>query len=106
MNVREKSLTGENTSPINSAAIPAQASLWRQVFWGPSGIRAGWRLIIYVFLFVVFALLIQKATLRIPALAAIIRLASHGTLSPNAEFLIEGVGISSAFVAAWIYVKD
>ena len=102
MNVPEKLLTGENANPVNSAAIRAQASLWRQVFWGPSGIRAGWRLIIYVFMFVVFALLIQKATLRIPALAAIIRLASHGTLSPNAEFLIEGVGISSAFVAAWI----
>jgi len=93
----DKSLASEDTNPISSAAVPC-----RQMFWGLGGIRAGWRLIIYVLMVVVFSLLLQKGILKIPALAAIVRLASHGTLSPRAQFLIEGVGIISAFFAAWI----
>jgi len=62
----DKSLASEDTNPISSAAVPC-----RQMFWGLGGIRAGWRLIIYVLMVVVFSLLLQKGILKIPALAAI-----------------------------------
>ncbi len=56
---------------------------------------------IYVAIVMVVSFLLQRVTLAIPILASTMRLANHGTLSPEAQFLIEGVGIISVFVAAW-----
>jgi hypothetical protein len=53
----------------------------------------------------VIGLLLQRVTLAIPIFAATIHLANHGVMSPGAEFLIEGVGIVSTFVAAWVMSK-
>jgi len=76
--------------------------VWYRIFRGPNGIRSGWRLVIYVAILAVVSLLLQRATLAIPNLATTIRLANHGMLSPGVQFLIEGVGIISTFVAAWV----
>ena len=102
MDAPDTTQSSESTLSVISATAPAQPNLWRRVFSGSNGIRSGWRLILYLALVVVFMIPLQKATLRIPAFAAAVRQANHGTLSPGAEFLIEGISIPSAFLAAWI----
>jgi hypothetical protein len=54
---------------------------------------------------IVVSVLLRRVTLAIPILAATIRLANRGTLSPGAQLLIEGVGIISALLAAWVWRK-
>ena len=102
VNASNTDLPGENATSDLLETGHWQGNVWNRIFCGPDGIRSGWRLMIYVVILMVVSLLLQKMTLRVPAFAATIRLAKHGTLSPQAQFLIESVGIISAFVAAWI----
>ena len=102
VNASNTDLPGENAKSDLLDPGRQQGNVWHWMFWSPNGIRSGWRLIMYLVILMVVSLLLQKVTLRVPAFAATIRLAKHGTLSPQAQFLIESVGIISAFVAAWI----
>jgi uncharacterized protein len=102
VNASNTDLPGENANSVIPKPVRRQGSVWHWTFCGPNGIRSGWRLMIYLVILMVVSLLLQKLTLRIPAFAATIRLAKHGTLSPQAQFLIESVGIISVFVAALI----
>jgi len=102
VNTSNTALPGKPAASVISSAAPAQPSAWRRIFRGPKGIRSGWRLIIYAAMVIAVSLALQRVTLKIPILASTIRLASHGTLSPEALFLIEAAGIISVFVAAWV----
>jgi len=106
MNIVDASLPdGSDPHPVDMPAIPAKTRLWRRVFRGPDGIRAGWRLAIYVVIFAAAVYSLQNALLRVPPIARIVRNTRHGTLNPSAQFLIEGIGIASAFGAAGIMSK-
>jgi len=100
--VASNTTLSDDATSLISLAAPAQPGAWHRIFRGPSGIRSGWRLIIYVAMVISVSLLLQRVTLKIPVFASAIRLARHGTLSPGAQFLIESVGIISVLVAAWV----
>jgi len=63
------------------------ASNWRKIFVGSRGIRTGWRLTIFLLMFVgsVFGVL-RVGILRVPAAA---RIYNQGFLSPSFEYLTE-----------------
>jgi uncharacterized protein len=63
------------------------ASFWRKIFVGSRGIRSGWRLTIFLLIFVasIFGLF-AIGILRIPAAA---RIFGQGFLSPSLEYLTE-----------------
>jgi uncharacterized protein len=76
---------------------------WRKIFIGPSGIRAGWRLALFlVFLVGLQLLLIQFGLRKIPAARAIARSSSAGTITAQFQFMIEGAGIIIVFLATAI----
>jgi hypothetical protein len=65
------------------------------LFWNETGLRAGWRLLIYVFLFVAFMIVstFLLSTLMHPA---------RGVLSSRFQFFGELARFLSAFFAAWV----
>src|ERR1700758_5611343 len=74
------------------------------VFFGSGGLRAGWRLAIY--LAVVFglqSLIIQRGLRLIPGVAEIMKQAqSSGFLTPRFELIFESTAILIVFLAAGI----
>lgn len=97
-------MSTDNSSPNPSdarliAADPAPAMIEKgpihKIFLGPDGIRAGWRLLIFLILCATFQfLLIQRALRLIPGVAAVFRAAQSGTpLSPYFLLIFESAGI-------------
>jgi membrane protease YdiL (CAAX protease family) len=79
----------ERTSTASASGFPGN------VFLNKTGLRAGWRLLIYLALFFVF----------IVVSTYLLRLFLHSTLglvSPGFQFLGELAGFLAAFLAAWI----
>lgn len=84
-------------------SAPPALDGWRKIFIGPYGIRAGWRLALFlVFLVGLQLLLIQFGLRKIPAAKAIARSSSAGTITAQFQILIEGVGIIIVFLATAI----
>src|SRR3974377_2328885 len=76
----------------------------RRLFLGPSGIRAGWRLAMFILLFGALSFLVIGSGVRlIPSFAAMLTQArSGGGLSPQFEILFEGAQLALALLAAGI----
>jgi uncharacterized protein len=77
---------------------------FRKAFIGANGIRAGWRLAIFVLLFLALqCVVIQRGLRAIPALG---RIANQtmvgGVLTPQYELIFESAYLALAFLAAWI----
>lgn len=76
---------------------------WRALFFGRNGLRAGWRLAMFVIGFAALSAFFQSILIRIPACAEMIRtITLHGTLTPAVVSLIASVGIVALFVPAFI----
>ena len=76
---------------------------WRKIFIGPNGIRAGWRLALFLFLLVgLQLLLIQFGLRRIPAARAIAQSSRGATLTAQFQIMIEAAGIVVVFLATAI----
>ncbi len=69
------------------------------VFLGPNGIRAGWRMLIAVALFALFALVIQAILKHIPPLEAWRHAQSRIAFTPGLLILTEGVSALSVVLA-------
>jgi len=83
--------------------VLAEPDSWRRIFVGPSGIRPGWRLALFlIFLVGLQLLLIQFGLRRIPAARAIAQSSKGGTLTPQFQIMIEGAGIIVVFLATAI----
>src|ERR1700722_13601037 len=102
-----------NNDPTPAAAIfpaaestqaPPEPGGLHKVFFGPNGLRAGWRLAIYLALvFGLQYLIIQRGLRLIPGAAEIMKQAqSSGVLPPRFEFIFESAGILIVFIAAGI----
>jgi len=75
----------------------------RKIFIGPNGIRAGWRLVLFlVFLVGLQLLLVQFGLRKIPAARAIAKSSTAGTLTAQFQIMIEGAGIIVVLLAAAI----
>ncbi len=70
----------------------------RSVFVGPSGIRAGWRFLIFLVLTAVFRI----ALLRLPPVWRLIKTTESGTLTPFSDGTAAALSAVSSFLAAYI----
>jgi membrane protease YdiL (CAAX protease family) len=81
---------------------PALGGSWK-IFIGSNGIRAGWRLALFlVFLVGLQLLLVQFGLRKIPTARAIARSSTAGTLTAQFQIMIEGAGIIVLFLATAI----
>jgi uncharacterized protein len=99
--------TGTGAMPVPEpvsvpTAAPGGPSLMRKILTGPEGIRAGWRLLIFLAIGACLQLLIVQAGLRrIPGVAQIIRDAQRGgVITPRFELIFESAGIAVVYLAA------
>src|SRR5580704_19615627 len=96
-------------SSVPETALPTlrpagpQTSVWRKIFIGPHGVRAGWRFVLYLLLFAGLIYLFQGVMNLIPSFVEIVRTGQRETiLTPQFEFIFESTIIAAAFVAAGI----
>jgi uncharacterized protein len=81
-------------------------SVWRKIFMGPNGVRAGWRFIMYALLFAGLIFLFQRILKFIPSFVEIVRTVQReGILTPQFEFIFESTVIAAAFVAAGLMAR-
>lgn len=88
----------------NTAVVP-QRSQFANIFMGPNGIRAGWRLLIFVVIFIGLGRLTGFTLHRIPAIHAWEEAQSKGTLTAVHGIFDEGVGVLILIVSALIMSK-
>jgi membrane protease YdiL (CAAX protease family) len=77
----------------------------RSIFVGPSGLRAGWRIAIYVALFVVCLLVVLFLLVHIPAFGKLRKEANGGTLTPIFLVALEFAQFGVALFAAWVMCR-
>jgi membrane protease YdiL (CAAX protease family) len=90
---------------VTPADTPPSRSRFRAIFIGPSGIRAGWRFLIFALLIVAFQFVVQVLVRRIPPLFHIFNDARKGTLTPAFDLTFESMNIATVFLAAFIMSK-
>jgi uncharacterized protein len=93
-----------STVPIEVAGAPHESTL-RTIFMGPNGIRAGWRILIFIPMFILFALGISRTLLLIPGFAAWAKTQSPAALSGTFQIVTEGFQVVALLLAAWIMSK-
>lgn len=81
------------------------SSRTRKVFFGPSGLRAGWRFLIFLLLLVAFEFVIREGLKRVPVLYQILKAGQNGTISPEYMFIFETASIVGLFLAAAVMTK-
>jgi uncharacterized protein len=100
-----------NPAPIDAiSAIPEftpaarPPSLLHKIFLGPNGIRAGWRILIFLAIFVAFQfVVIQRAMRQVPYFAQLAKQAqSGGVLSPAFSLIFESTILLLVLASAWI----
>jgi uncharacterized protein len=94
----------ESIPPSVPAPAPSTPprSVFRSIFVGPSGIRAGWRFLIFVALFQAMTFAQQFLLAQIPAVARAGQEAQHGTITPLFGIVNELAQTALAFLAAVI----
>lgn len=87
--------------PIQVEAKPGRI---RNIFIGPGGIRAGWRFLMFVAVFVVLQYIIVQRGLRlVPAFRQLAKEAqTGGVLTPQFEFVFESALLAVTLLATWI----
>ena len=92
-------LPGEETIP--AAEKPSGI---RYIFMGPSGIRAGWRFVMFVLIFVALQFtIIQRGLRLVPQFRAIAQQTQvNGVMTPQFEFVFETAVILVTFLATWV----
>lgn len=93
------------TEPGSAGNAKTFLTVLRAIFIGASGIRAGWRLLIFMLLVACFQFVIRAGLRLFPSVVQIVRTGQQGTLTPEFEFILETIVISSVFLAAFIMSK-
>lgn len=90
--------TGE---PMQAEPKP---SMLRELFVGPDGIRAGWRLLMFVAIFSALQqTVIQRGLRLIPGFAEIAKQARSGdVITPEFSLVFEGAALAITLLATWI----
>lgn len=92
-------------SQLPSGEDPGGSSFQRKMQWvflGPNGIRAGWRMLIAIALFLLFALVIQAGLKRIPPLEAWRHAQPKDVFTPGIMLLTEGIAALSLVLAVLV----
>src|ERR1700730_6907472 len=93
-------MTEPNTTEPSRS--PQKSHVVRTIFWEPNGIRAGWRFLIFVALFMGMQFVVQFILRKIPAFVALGNQALSGTIAPAFGFIAEFTQTVLAFLAAFI----
>jgi uncharacterized protein len=86
--------------------VPAsrKSNGFRKIFIGPNGIRAGWRVAMFLLLFFAFEfVLVQRGLQSIPRFAQVAKQAQKGgVLTSDYLFIFESASLAMVFLAAWV----
>jgi uncharacterized protein len=86
--------------PIQAETPP---SMIRNIFMGPDGIRAGWRLLMFVAIFAALQyIVIQRGTRLVPAFVEMFKQTQGGVMTPQFEFVFETAILMVTLLATWI----
>jgi membrane protease YdiL (CAAX protease family) len=88
----------------HAAALP-QRSQFANIFMGPNGIRAGWRLLIFVVIFIGLARLTGFAIHHIPAVHAWEQAQPKGTMTATQGIFEEGIAVLMLILSTLIMSK-
>ena len=97
-------MSSQPASQQTLSVIPPPSTT-RKVFFGSKGLRAGWRLLIFLLLLVSFESAIREGLKRIPVLYQILKAGQKGTISPEYMFVFETASIVGLFLAAVVMAK-
>src|SRR5271154_3539973 len=83
---------------------PLPPSLPRKIFLGSNGIRAGWRLLLFLAIFVSFQfVVVQRAMRHVPYFAQLAKQAqTGGVLSPAFSLIFESTILVLVLASAWV----
>lgn len=93
------------SSLLSTEPAPPPQSAGANIFLGPNGIRAGWRLLIFLVIFIALGAIAQLSVIRIPAIRAYMRSQPTGLITPGGQILTEGLTVLSLLIAAFIMTK-
>jgi membrane protease YdiL (CAAX protease family) len=84
--------------------VEAKPSGIRNIFIGPDGIRAGWRLLMFIGFFIILQyIVIQRALRLVPGFRAIAQQAQvGGVITPQFELVFETAILAVTWLATWI----
>jgi uncharacterized protein len=91
-------MSSMSTDPLAAVPEPSQA---RKVFFGPNGIRSGWRFLIFLLLMVSWDAGTRQSVRLAPALHRLFLKVQSGTITPAAAWIFEGIGIIGVFLATF-----
>src|SRR5258708_5417306 len=92
------------TSPQITSVTPTPSPI-RNVFFGKEGLRAGWRFVIFVVLFVGCVTAIRLSLRQIPPLRRLLEQAQSGTMTPSFELVFEPAAIAGLFLVTFVMAK-
>ena len=75
---------------------------FQDLFVGRDDIRAGWRLALFVVLFLLILFLVQSGMRLIPGLIEMGKQARRGVMTPQVNLIFESVNLATALLAAGI----
>lgn len=87
---------------VPAPPTPPAGNPLRQIFVSSSGIRAGWRVLIFVALYIVLAIFCSAAAFNIPPVARIQRSVPKGTMVPALTLAFELASVCAVFFAAFV----
>jgi uncharacterized protein len=96
----------ETVAPVSTQAV-AGSSGFRKIFIGPNGIRAGWRMVMFLLFVAALGFVVVQRGLRlIPGAVRVMKLAqSGGVLTPQFDFIFESAFLIVALLAAGIMTR-
>jgi uncharacterized protein len=94
----------ESASPAGQGAGPGPTG-FREIFIGPNGIRAGWRLLIFIALVVGLIAATQRMLFAIPGVKAWVTSQPKNVMTPVNQIVGEGMVVVCLLIAAGIMTK-
>ena len=89
--------------PIDAPSQPP--SVVHTIFMGPNGIRAGWRLLLFLIFFIAFGFVINFVLHHIPSFVAWAKTQSGATLNASFQIATEGLSVVGLLFSVWVMSK-
>ena len=95
-----------SAAPIEPARAPVRPpSIVHTIFLGPNGIRAGWRLLLFLAFFLGISSLTNKGLQHVPAFSTWAKSQPKGTITAAFGIATEGLTVALLFFLVWIMSK-
>jgi uncharacterized protein len=95
-----------SAAPQGAIGAPSQPpSVVHTIFIGPNGIRAGWRLLLFLIFFIAFGFVINFVLHHVPSFVAWAKNQPAATLNVSFQIATEGLTVVGLFFAVWVMSK-